>query len=478
MSPKWLRYTPKFTLKSPLLPFGELTVDLTQSRLAGGGPPVSAGRFDRARTLAGETLEVLDLSQLGLATDRLLALADEFEVTDRSEAKDIAERLRTFQATVDRIPAEQRTAEARELFDAIRNAVTHLRRRIAQVEDESTEIGPPRRQAAAGSTPDRAAATPAGAEFDDAITAIRCDGVAWAAKEQEILHPLELTLERGTVVGIVGHNGAGKTTLLQLLAQEERPTAGEVVYPFLAQRGYHQERLLDRIGFVPQISVRYPGPLRVHLTTFAALRSLNGERLKGEVDFALARFGLLAMADRRWSELSGGFRTRVDLARATIASPDILILDEPLGPLDSPTQREYLRWLRQLADSRRKICVIVTSQDIHAISEIADQIVVLRDGALAFAGPPTEIEAQRGRHIFEVAGDFDAAVLQTLLTERLDDGAAAEVQDRGSSQVVQVEGLISGGDVVSILISAGRELRYFRDLSRSPELLLEDNGGA
>jgi ABC-type multidrug transport system ATPase subunit len=168
--------------------------------------------------------------------------------------------------------------------------------------------------------------------------------------------------------------------------------------------------------------------------------------------------------------LSGGFRTRVELARATLAAPDILVLDEPLGPLDSAAKRDYLRYLRDLADSRRQVCVVMTSQDVHAVAEIADTIIVIGDGGVRFAGGLDEIEHAVRRRSYEFAGSLSAGELQRLFAGL----PGSELRDRETTRLLFTDTTTSASEILGTLLRGGESVRYFRDLSHSAEQLLDD----
>ena len=466
--PAWLTYVPKIKVPIPFV--GDVAIEPSLASTT-GGPPVSAERFQRARQIAAETIELADRDNLEPAAQRLLALAAEFPVADRKPAVEVANKIRTLNEVSAKLSAEEFKQQSTAAFNELIATVAQFRTAADVAEGATTDLDPPVRERddqRDGVFPRAPGAPPLAG--DGSAPAVTCDAVCWRAGGKPILRGVDLELAPGSVVGVVGRNGAGKTTLLRLLAQEIRPSSGEVAYPDLAQRQYRAERLLDRIAYVPQTSTPYPGRLETHLSSFAALRGLRGKDLTGEVAFAIERFGLGGLASAQWGELSGGFRTRVDLARATLAAPAILILDEPLGPLDSRAQREYLRYLGDLARSSRGVCVVVTSQDVHAISEVADHIVVLSDGALQFTGAPDDIEHMFHRRSYEFAVDLAADELMEVLT-RLD---RAKVHDRGTTQLLVTGPTTSAREVLSLLLSHCGSVRYFRDLSRSPEQLLDD----
>ena len=228
-------------------------------------------------------------------------------------------------------------------------------------------------------------------------------------------------------------------------------------------------RLRDRITYVRQEPTPYVGQLETHLRRFAALRGIHRDDVDDEVTFAIERFQLGSHRDAEWSALSGGFRTRVDLARSLLASPDILILDEPLGPLDSASQREYLAHLKDIAASRRGVCIILSSQDVHAVTDVADYMIVISEGRVTFAGAPGELPNFATGKAFEFAGRLDMAQLEPMLS-RLPE---AKLIDHGTTRMLLTNGSVDASQVLKALIEHGETIHYFRDVSRSPQWLLE-----
>lgn len=440
-------------------------------------PPVSDGRFDRARQIAGECLAALQADDLPRAVERLMALADEHATDQRIHAVRASNRVRVFVLGSQALSERRRSERKDEIVGMILDAV-------AVYQDIADDARRPTRSLAGtdnaalrttdGTSSAVVTARNDGASGDEPAPAVRCSNLGWSVGDRRILRDVTVDLMNGSIVGVVGCNGAGKTTLLRLLARDLWPTCGSVSYTRLAGRGFRFERVLDRIAYVPQLPLAFAGGLEYHLRKFAALRGLEGQALSDEVEYIIERFGLGGQRDARWSTLAGGFRTRVDLARATLASPEILILDEPLGPLDSFAQRDYLRHLRDLADSRRDVCVLITSQDMHAVADIADHLIVISDGAVVFSGPPARIEQAYARRAYEFSGRLTLTDLE---------GAFAglphfELRDEGKTRVLITEVTVTADDVLQALMARGETVTYFRDLSRSPHQLLEDVGHA
>ena len=194
------------------------------------------------------------------------------------------------------------------------------------------------------------------------MTLLTARGVSRAFGRRVALHPIDLTLVEGEVVALVGPNGAGKSTLLAILAGALAPTAGSV------------ERHAT-VGWVPQRSAHYARlTSRENLALFAALEHTDASR----VDQLLGEFEL--PEDVRAGELSVGNRQRLDVALALLASPRVLLLDEPTASLD-PAQRRRL-W--EIARSVREDggSVLVATHHWDELSGHADRTLELVDGAL------------------------------------------------------------------------------------------------
>ena len=191
------------------------------------------------------------------------------------------------------------------------------------------------------------------------------------------VHDVSFKLDAGAVLAIIGPNGAGKTTLLSMLAGGLQPSAGELHAP--AERG---------IGWVPQQSAVYSKlSVAENLRLFAKLEHV------ADLDAAVARMlvqtGLQERAGETVGRLSGGNRQRVNIAIGLISDPAVLLLDEPSASLD-PRQRARL-WEFINARVKAGTSVAFATHDIAEAERYADQLLVLADGELLFAGPPAEL---------------------------------------------------------------------------------------
>ena len=231
----------------------------------------------------------------------------------------------------------------------------------------------------------------------DAPPVIRTRGlgkVYSAGTEAEVvaLRDVELRIERGEFVAIMGPSGSGKSTLMNLLGCLDTPTAGSYECDGVDVATLDAEALAqlrrEKIGFVFQGFHLLP---RMDATDNVAMplgyaRIPHAERRQRALA-ALTAVGLGARSDHRPNELSGGQQQRVAIARALVNQPPILLADEPTGALDSKTGEEILALFKQLRDDGHT--VILITHDAHVAAH-ADRTFVMRDGELH---PDTVAEA-------------------------------------------------------------------------------------
>ncbi|MDI2126510.1 ABC transporter ATP-binding protein [Yinghuangia seranimata] len=198
---------------------------------------------------------------------------------------------------------------------------------------------------------------------------------------RRVLDGFDLTVGSGEIVGLIGHNGAGKTTFVEIVTGLVRPDAGRLRIGGLdalrsARSGREARR---RLGVAPQESALY-GAATVHenLRLFAGLAGLRGPRRQAEIDRVLDELRLTELADRPVAVLSGGQRRRVQAATAMVASPPLLLLDEPTAGADPATRSALLAAVKARAEAGA--AVLYTT---HYLPELVDLDATL---ALARAG--------------------------------------------------------------------------------------------
>lgn len=197
------------------------------------------------------------------------------------------------------------------------------------------------------------------------------------------LAPTSFDVVKGELIAIVGHNGAGKSTLLKMLASWIVPDSGHVAIDGIDLG--NRAAVVRKLGFIPEVpnlfdffSVEYNLKLFARLTQTPFLR----------VDAILNEFNLLPFRKSKVQALSKGLKQRLNIGRALLADPPLLILDEPTSGLDFEMTREIYRLLNSMHDAGKTI--IFTSHRPEEIRNLATRIMVLHQGSLIFDGPPGE----------------------------------------------------------------------------------------
>ncbi len=224
------------------------------------------------------------------------------------------------------------------------------------------------------------------------------------------LDGIDLNVPPGQLVALLGPSGCGKTTLLRIIAGLETADRGRVLFDGNdATRRHVQER---GVGFVFQHYALFQ-----HMTVFENVAF--GLRVRPRAvrptetairDKVSALLGLVQMdwlANRYPSQLSGGRRQRISRARALAVEPQVLLLDEPFGALDTKVRKELRRWLRRLHDELHITSVFVTHDQEEAL-EVADQIVVMNHGRIEQIGSPQEVyDAPATPFVYQFLGNIN-----------------------------------------------------------------------
>ena len=186
------------------------------------------------------------------------------------------------------------------------------------------------------------------------------------------LSGVSVDVEVGSFHGLVGPNGSGKTTLFHLLSGLARPTGGRVRRPPVP------------VGVGFQVPRFYPDlTVRENLSVF---RSFAADPPSADwTETLLEELRLDPAAHRKASDLSGGFRTKLDLALAMVKRPTFLLLDEPLTDVDDHSRRRIISFLSTYPGEDR--CVVVSTHNVEAFGPAFDRVTVLVDGTVAFDGP-------------------------------------------------------------------------------------------
>jgi putative ABC transport system ATP-binding protein len=199
-----------------------------------------------------------------------------------------------------------------------------------------------------------------------------------------ILHPLDLTIARGTVSAITGPSGSGKSTLLGLVAGLDAPTAGRVLIDGIDITALDEDGLArlrgSRIGFVFQFFHLLPS-LTAYENVLVPMEIAGAKDAAVRARALLSEVGLEDRADHYPSQLSGGEQQRIAVARALANDPPLLLADEPTGNLDSATGHAIIELLLGINRTRRTTLVLVTHDPELAAQ--AEVVIALKDGRVA-----------------------------------------------------------------------------------------------
>lgn len=200
---------------------------------------------------------------------------------------------------------------------------------------------------------------------------------------------VNLKIETGSLVALLGPSGSGKSTLLRLIAGLELPDAGKI---WITGKDATYESVQDRqIGFVFQHYALFKHmTVRKNIAFGMEINKVPQAKVKVRVEELLDLVHLSGLGDRYPSQLSGGQRQRVALARALAVEPKVLLLDEPFGALDAKVRKDLRAWLRRLHDEVHVTTVFVTHDQEEAM-EVSDEIVVMNKGRVEQVGTPAEV---------------------------------------------------------------------------------------
>ena len=210
-------------------------------------------------------------------------------------------------------------------------------------------------------------------------------GITKSFGSLQVLKGIDLHINKGEVVSIVGPSGAGKTTLLQIMGTLDKPDSGEIIIDGTDVRKLSSKKLSEfrnkRIGFVFQFHQLLPEFTAIENIMIPAFiagmsKSEARKRAKELLDF----MGLADRAGHKPNELSGGEKQRVAVARALVNRPAVILADEPSGSLDSRNKAELHQLFFDLRDKTGQTFVIVTHDE--SLAKITDRTISMKDGML------------------------------------------------------------------------------------------------
>ena len=218
---------------------------------------------------------------------------------------------------------------------------------------------------------------------------IEIKGLTKSFGSLQVLKGIDLRIEKGEIVSIVGPSGAGKTTLLQILGTLDKPDGGSVVVDGIETSTLSTNKLSEfrnmHLGFVFQFHQLLPEFTAIeNIMIPAYIAGMKPKEARSRAEELLAFMGLSDRATHKPNELSGGEKQRVAVARALMNNPAVILADEPSGSLDSKNKEELHKLFFELRDKFGQTFVIVTHDE--TLATLTDRTIHLKDGRIVGEG--------------------------------------------------------------------------------------------
>ena len=202
----------------------------------------------------------------------------------------------------------------------------------------------------------------------------------------EVLKGVDLTVEKGEIVSIIGKSGAGKTTLLQIIGTLDKPDSGSVVIDGVDVFTLKEKELADfrnrHVGFIFQFHQLLPEFNALENVMMPAMIARMPEKeAEQRAVQLLTELGMAERLTHKPNQLSGGEKQRVAAARAMMMSPDVILADEPSGSLDESNKKELHKLLMQMREQYGQTIIIVTHD--KELAEISDRVIEMKEGVCA-----------------------------------------------------------------------------------------------
>jgi len=247
-----------------------------------------------------------------------------------------------------------------------------------------------------------------------------------------VLHELDLRIEKGEFVAIVGFSGSGKTTLVSLLAGLIQADSGDVLKDGqpITEPGPDRGIVFQNYSLMPWLTVRENVALAVDRVFGHEDADTRAEKVKRYVSMV----GLTPAIDKKPAQLSGGMRQRVSVARALATNPDVLLLDEPLSALDALTRANLQDEIVKIWSEDQKTVLLITN-DVDEALMVADRIIPLEIGPRAKLGPSYTVDIPRPRDRRAMNHDERFQQLRGEITQHLIGLAHAHQGDKGGEVI-------------------------------------------
>lgn|SRR5487761_2290840 len=234
-------------------------------------------------------------------------------------------------------------------------------------------------------------------------------GLRKAFGAQQVLKGIDLSVNKGEILAILGRSGTGKSVFLRLLIGLEKADAGSIFIRGVDTTCLPMDQLNEmrmKVGFLFQEGALYDSLTIAENVAFPLRRhtKLSDSDRADKVRALLLSVGLSEDLEKMPSDISGGMRKRVGLARALALDPEILLFDEPTAGLDPITAAEIGKLIQKLREERNVTSIVVT-HDMHAAHHFSDRLVMLKDGNISISGTFEDLEKSKDAFIAQFLSD-------------------------------------------------------------------------
>lgn len=269
---------------------------------------------------------------------------------------------------------------------------------------------------------------------------------------------LNMTIEEGSIIGLIGRNGSGKTTTFRMILKLLVPNTGSITW---------KEKPItyadfDMIGYLPEERSLYPKEtVENQILYFAELRNQNRKEIKGKIDEWMAAFQVKGKKTDLIKSLSKGNQQKIQLITTLIHEPELIILDEPFSGLD-PVNADLLK-ASIIAAKKRGACIIFSSHDMNNVEDLCDHLLMLDNGKTVLNGKVNEIRESFGRTKLFI----ETSILDEELLE-IDGVESVELTNDGIKKLILTDASV-GQSVFNVVTRNG----YIQNFSQQPPTLEE-----
>ena len=211
---------------------------------------------------------------------------------------------------------------------------------------------------------------------------------------------INFTINKGSIVGLLGPNGCGKTTTIGMILGLIKPTSGTV---FINGQNIENEKdrtkILEKVNFIsPYVELPKKLTVEENLKVYGKMYGVNN--LKDKISDLMEQLNLLEFKKRKTGELSSGQKNRVSLAKALINDPEILLLDEPTASLD-PDVGDYIRTYIESFASKKATTILLASHNMNEVERLCNEVMMMKNGEIIDKGTCNDLIKKHGRKNLE-----------------------------------------------------------------------------